>query len=414
MPIDTGASSPYRKQLLEAAKQFGTPSYVYFEAIINRQSDRLRKLFDGLPTKLLYAMKANSNPAVLRTMHRQGFGLEVVSEGELALALRLGFSPDSILFSANNMTDDEMHFAKKSGVLLNIGELSRLDRYGRAFPGSEVSVRLNPQVGAGHHEHVITAGARSKFGIPVEEASEVRRVLAKHNLRLAGLHQHIGSGILETSDFARAIRVLLDAAPSFPDIRFLNFGGGLGVPYRPDEENLDLESFRTAILPMLHDFRTGRFSDVEYRFEPGRFLTAEAGVLVVEVNTIKDASGRVFAGTNSGMGHLVRPTVYGAYHAISNLSNPDGTHHTYDVAGNICESGDLFARDREVPEIREGDILGVMDAGAYGMAMASTYNLRPLPAEVFVAVDGSMELVRRRVTADELAAQYLAESGVLS
>lgn len=412
MPLDVGASSPYRKQLLDVAAQHGTPTYVYFESIINRQCDRLRSLFEGLSTRLLYAMKANSNPAVLRTIRRQAFGLEVVSEGELALALRLGFDAGSILFSANNMTDDEMHYAYRSGVLLNIGELSRLDRFGRAYPGAEISVRLNPQVGAGHHEHVITAGARSKFGIPVEEAPEVRRVLARHGLRLKGLHQHIGSGILNTSDFARAISVLLDAAPSFPDIDFLNFGGGLGVPYRPGESELDLDGFRAEILPMLHEFRSGRFEQIEYRFEPGRFVVAESGVLLAEVNTLKEAGGRVFAGTDSGMGHLVRPAIYGAYHGIMNLTNPDGGPRRYDVAGNICESGDLFARDREVAEIREGDVLGVMDAGAYGMVMASTYNLRPLPAEVFVHDGGRAELIRRRLSAEELAEQLLNESVV--
>lgn len=407
MPLELDENPSLRAQLLDAAAQHGTPSYVYLEPIIIRQCERLRHLFSDLPVRLLYAMKANSAPAVLRTIRDQGFGLEVVSEGELALALRVGFSPELILFSANNMTDDEMHYAVESRVLLNIGELSRLERYGKAYPGTEVSVRLNPQVGAGHHEHVITAGSRSKFGIPLEQAPEVRRILDEYDLKLAGLHQHIGSGILETGDFARAIEVLLEAAPEFRNFRFLNFGGGLGIPYRPEEKSLDLEAYRRRILPMLHGFRTGRFSDIEYRFEPGRYLLAEAGVLVIQVNTIKEANGRVFIGTNSGMGHLVRPSIYGAYHEIVNLSNPDGATRRYDVAGNICESGDLFATDREIAQIREGDFLSVMDAGAYGMSMASTYNLRPLPAEVYIRTDGTQDVIRPRLSAEELADQMM-------
>lgn len=413
MTLDQHELAPYRDQLIQVANRYGTPTYAYFESIVIRQCIRLKQLFDGLPVRLLYAMKANSSPAILRTIKQQEFGLDVVSAGELALALRVGFSPDEILFSANNMTDEEMHYAYESGALLNIGELSRLERFGKAYPGAEVSVRLNPQVGAGHHEHVITAGARSKFGIPIEQAPEVRRLLSEYNLSLAGLHQHIGSGILETDDFARAINVLLEAAREFKNFRFLNFGGGLGIPYKPGEKDLDLESYRSRILPLLHDFRTGRFADVEYRFEPGRYLTAQAGVLLVEVNTIKETSERVFAGTNSGMGHLVRPSIYGAYHEIINLSKPDGQMRAYDVAGNICESGDLFARDRQIAEIREGDILGIMDAGAYGMSMASTYNLRPLPAEIYIREDSSIEVMRPRLTAEELAEQYMQESRAL-
>lgn len=294
------------------------------------------------------------------------------------------------------------------GVLLNIGEISRLERFGRSHPGAEVCVRLNPQIGAGHHRHVITAGEHSKFGIPVEDADAIRKVLKQHDLKLVGLHQHIGSGIMRTDDFARAISVLLKAAPLFPEIRFLNFGGGLGVPYRPGESELNLDEYRSAIIPMLNDFRTGDFADVEFWFEPGRYFVAESGVLLVETNTVKEANGRVFAGTNSGMGQLMRPAIYGAYHAIENISNPNGPQHHYYVTGNICESGDLFAADRSIAEIREGDILGLMDAGAYGMSMASTYNLRPLPAEVLVGTDGETRVLRRRRTPAELVEEMMA------
>lgn len=401
--------------LLDIARTLGTPAYVYAEEIIRRQCRQLRQHLDGLPLRLLYAMKANSNPAVLRVIHSEGIGIDAVSPGELLLALQLGFAPGQVLFSANNMTDEEMHEAQARGVLLNIGELSRLEKFGQAYPGREVCVRLNPQVGAGHHVHVITAGERSKFGVPVQDIDAVRAVARHYDLRIVGLHQHIGSGILYSDNFWEAIRVLLDAARQFPDVRFLNFGGGLGIPYRPDDAPLDFENFRDSIVAPLQAFREEHpAGDLTFLFEPGRYLVAEAGVLLVRVNTLKTTATRTFAGTDSGMGHLVRPAIYGAYHAIYNLSNPEGPMKTYDVTGNICESGDLFARERAVQEIREGDVLAILDAGAYGTVMASEYNLRPLPAEVLLQQDGTYRLVRRRRSPRELIEHFLEETEGIS
>lgn len=398
--------------LLRIAEAFGTPTYVYDETIIRRQCRTLRQHLEGLPLSLLYAMKANSSPAVLRVIADEGLGIDAVSPAELLLALRCGFPADRILFSANNMTDDEMHMAHGQGVLLNIGELSRLDRFGEAYPGAEVCVRLNPQVGAGHHVYVVTAGERSKFGIPIEQLDDVQAIAARRGLRIVGLHQHIGSGILDSRSFWEAISVLLDAARAFSHLRFLNFGGGLGIPYKPDDAPLDFENFRSHIVTPLQDFQARHPADLTFWFEPGRYLVAEAGVLLVQVNTIKKTTTRTFAGTDSGMGHLVRPAIYGAYHGLYNLSNPEGPVEPYDVTGNICESGDLFARERPVQAIREGDVLAVLDAGAYGMAMASEYNLRPRPAEVMLAADGTHRLVRRRPSDDEMVARMLEDAGL--
>lgn len=394
--------------LLRAAELLGTPTYVYSESILRRQCRTLREHMRGIPFRLLYAMKANSCPAVLRILLDEGLGIDAVSLSELHLALRVGFPPERILFSANNMTDAEMEDAAASGVLLNIGELSRLEKYGRFAPGSAVCVRLNPQVGAGHHEHVITAGERSKFGIPVEQIESIHEIAHRCDLRIVGLHQHIGSGIMSADTLWKAMTVLLEAAEAFPAIRFLNFGGGLGIAYGPDDQPIDLDAFGARIVEPLQKFANEHPSDgLSFWFEPGRFLTAEAGALLVGVNTLKTNRGRVFAGTDSGMNHLVRPAIYGAYHGIFNLSNPEGPVFEYDVTGNICESGDLFARGRLVQEIREGDVLAILDAGAYAMAMASTYNLRPLPAEAMLTADGEIQRVRRRRTYQELVDEAL-------
>ena len=394
--------------LRDAAVQFGTPTYVYELAVIDRQIERLQGLFSGLPVDLLYAMKANSIPAIMQRLIDAGIGIDAVSPTELLLALHLGADPSQILYSANNMEDTEMHLAHEHGVLLNIGELSRLARYGAAFPGARVSIRLNPQIGAGHHEHVITAGAKSKFGIPVQDWDAVARVIDTYKLRLVGLHQHIGSGVQEASTMWDAMQVLLEVARPHAALEFINFGGGFGIPYHAGASGLDLVGLRDQLHDALLQYQRDHPSEVlRFRFEPGRYFVAEAGSLLVEVNSVKQANGRTWVGTNSGFNHLIRPSMYGAHHEVYNLSNPSGNTESYYVVGNVCESGDIFARDRAVQEIREGDILAILDAGAYGSSMASLYNLRSLPAEVMAGSDGAFTLMRPRQSPTEILDAWL-------
>lgn len=398
-----------RDQLLNIADLHGTPTYVYSESIIRERIHRLRSHLEGLPLQLLYAMKANHAVPVMETIRDAGLGIDAVSPAELLFALRLGFDPERILFSANNMTDEEMRMAHDAGVVINVGELSRLEKLGREFPGSSVCVRLNPQIGAGHHEHVITAGEKSKFGIPVEQIDRIQEVAKRHTLRIRGLHQHIGSGILDTETLWKAISVILDASRSFDTLDFINVGGGLGIPYRPDETGLDMELFDSLIVAPLKDFIASHPSkNLSIWFEPGRYLVAESGVLLSQVNTIKESSHRTFAGTDSGMNHLIRPAMYGAYHEVRNLTHPDGPAVTYDVVGNICESADFFARDREVSRLSEGDVIAVMNAGAYGISMASTYNMRSLPAEVWIDSHGKQRVIRKRKSAAEIVEEALS------
>lgn len=402
---------PHADALRAIADTYGTPTYVYREAAIRDRCRVLRQHLDPLPLRLLYAMKANTAPAILRILKEEGFGLDAVSPAEMLLARRLGFTPQHILYSANNMTDADMHDAVEQGVVLNIGELSRLERFGQAFPGKSVCIRLNPQVGAGHHAHVITGGERAKFGIPVEQTDAVLSLAKRYDLKIIGLHQHIGSGILDTNVLWQAIQVLLDASEAFPNVQFLNFGGGLGIPYRPTETPLDFTNFEVSIVEPLLAYHN-EAPHVEFWFEPGRFLVAESGTLLTRVNTVKANPTRTFAGTDSGMGHLVRPAMYNAYHPITNISNLSGPQKRYDVVGNICESADFFARDRMLAEIREGDLLAIHHTGAYGMAMAFEYNLRPLPAEVMICTDGTIAPLRKRLTPRELVDRVLHQDYV--
>lgn len=394
------------EQLLRVAETVGTPTYVYDAETIRTRCREFKSALRGLPSRLLYAVKANANPAVLEVVLEEVDGLEVVSAGEVELALRLGVSPDSMLFSPNNIADDEMDYVAQWGVLFNIGELSRLRRFGEKYPGSEVSVRLNLWVGAGHHRHVVTGGERSKFGLGGDQLDAISETAQRHGLRIVGIHQHIGSGFESAAQYLEAIDLLLAAAGRFPDIRFINVGGGVGIPYRDDSRPFDLQSVASGLLSRWTSYERENGKVLTCLFEPGRYLVAESGTLVVKVTAVKTLGRNRFAGTDSGFNHLLRPVLYDAYHEVYNLSNPAGDLVTYEIAGNICESGDLFASDRPVQEIREGDILAILDTGAYGMAMASQYNMRALPAEVLLD-GGVMRQVRERETYTELVDRHL-------
>lgn len=395
-------SAPAPETLLRVASTFGTPTYVYLESVLIDRISSLKKHLDGLPLQLLYAMKANHAIPLMKRIKQEGLGIDAVSPAELLLAIELGFPSDKILFSANNMTDSEMHFAKQKGAILNVGELSRLEKLGAAYPGSKVCVRLNPQIGAGHHKHVITAGTESKFGIPVEQIDQIHSISLKYDLHVRGLHQHIGSGILDTDTLWKAVNVMLNASLSFDKLDFINVGGGLGIPYRAGETGIPMDEFASKIVAPLKLFLLNHPSKkLQIWFEPGRFFTAECGVLLATINTIKETEHITFAGVDSGMNHLVRPAMYGAFHEVVNLSNPDGPLHKYDIVGNICESADFFAKGRMVQQLREGDIVAVLDTGAYGMSMANHYNMRSLPAEVFVPSDSTNPIIFRSRSSPE-------------
>jgi diaminopimelate decarboxylase len=383
-------------------EKFGSPLYVYDETKIRTRFAELIQSFSLITNKkILYACKANSNVEIIKVLIEEGAGIDVVSPGEVFTCLKAGCKSENILFTGNNMTNEELDYSVNEGVILNIGDLSTLERYGKKFPGTSVCVRINPDVGGGHHDHVITGGPESKFGIYFSDVNEILSISKKHNLKISGIHQHIGSNILEAETFLEAINVLLKVAKEFPELDFIDFGGGLGIPYEPGQHRLNLEELTNKTVVLFKNFCSEYGRDVSFWIEPGRYLVGESGFLLTTVNTIKTNPAYKYVGTDSGFNHLVRPAMYGSYHEIINTSNPEGELETVTVCGNICESGDIFARDRRLPVIREGDILALENAGAYGYAMASNYNTRPLPAEVLVNGD-QVKLIRRRETFEEL------------
>ena len=386
------------------AAEYGTPLYVYEEERIRAAFTTLEQAFTGpaVPElRIHFATKANSNPWILRVLRELGAWADVVSPGEILLARTAGFPPGRLLYNGNSASDAEMQSALGQGVRINVESLSQLRRLAVLAPGTAISIRFNIFVGGGHHSHVITGGPESKFGIDWEQAAEAQRIAGGGHLRVAGVHCHIGSGVLQAERFVAAVTNLLKTARRFPDLEQVNFGGGIGIPYRQQEQPLDLPRLGTLLTQAYAAFCADYGARPALCLEPGRFLIARAGTLLCRVTAVNQARKYLFAGTDSGFNHLVRPAMYGAYHAIEAAAPRSGPLRDTVVTGNICESGDVFTRTEEgieprpLPPLSEGDLLAIRDAGAYGFAMASRYNSFPLPAEVLVR-DGTAQLIRRR------------------
>ncbi len=395
----------------DLAARHGTPLYAYDEATILSRTRSLKENIGVYPdTKFLYAIKANYNPEILKLIFGQGFGADAVSIEEAKLALYCGVSPSDIMYTESNIGDSEMEEVHRLGILLNIGSLSRLEKWGRKYPGSEVCIRFNPNIGDGSHKTNITAGPDVKFGIQHEYASQALEISDRYGLRIIGVHEHIGSGWLDYRQALLAMDIIFEVARKIRGLKFIDLGGGFGVPYRPDHGRLDMVSLGKEYAVRFNRFSEEYFrlehakpgSALQLRFEPGRYVVAESGHLLARVTTLKKSTnGRVFAGIDTGMNHLVRVAMYGSYHPIINITNPNGRIHRYDICGYVCESSDSFAIDREIPEIREGDILSIEMTGAYGMSMASNYQFRPLPAEIMVGA-GGVKIIRKRQDFDDM------------
>jgi diaminopimelate decarboxylase len=401
--------------MMELANHYKTPLYVIDE---NRIKDNYKRLYGAFSQyyndfKMFYACKANTNLAVMKILEKEGSGIDAVSPGEIYTSLLAGFEPSRILYTGNNVTDEELKFAVESGVRINLDSISQLNRLSKIpeAEGMEISFRVNPMVGAGHHDHCITGGPLSKFGVMEEEAVEVYRMAKELGFKPVGIHTHIGSGILDPEPFMLAVRTLMDIAgrvheDAEVEFDFIDFGGGIGIPYTPEESKLDINDFAEKITNLfknkLIEYDLGKPTMC---IEPGRYIVGDASVLLTRINTIKQ-SYRKFAGVDAGFNTLLRPTMYGSYHHIVAVDKPlaEPTQRI-DVAGNICESGDLFARDRPMPIVEEGDVLAILNAGAYAFSMSSQYNSRPKAAEVLV-YNGESDIIRERETfADVLAKQ---------
>ena len=392
------------------AARFGTPLYVYSEAGIRERFKVLDRAFRSFPHHICYSVKANSNLALLRLLFRMGAGFDVVSGGELQRVLHISRkAAGSTVFSGVGKTAEEMDEALRAKILLfNVESESELEllaeRAGRQRRQAPVALRINPDVPADTHPYISTGLREHKFGIPIEQALALYRQASRwKQLDICGISLHIGSQIRETEPFAAAIERLSALVRRLQEerfrIRYVDAGGGLGIPYNgADDFAARAASYATAILAPLRQLK------VRLLLEPGRAIVGPAGVLITRVLYVKQNGSKRFIVVDAAMNDLIRPALYNAHHEIVPVKPDGGSRGVFDVVGPICESGDFFARDRELEEPQPGDVLAILDAGAYGMSLASNYNSRPRPAEVLVN-GKKVRLIRRRETARDLFKQ---------
>ncbi|MCM8784173.1 MAG: diaminopimelate decarboxylase [Candidatus Omnitrophica bacterium] len=388
------------------AKHFGTPLYVYSYNTLIDHYLKLKHAFQEKKPLICYSVKANSNLSILKILVDKGAGLDIVSGGELFRALKVKCPPQRIVYASVGKTDREIEEAIKKGILFfNIEsppELENINDIAKKIKKKAgVAIRINPDVEPKTHKFITTGKLTNKFGLDFKTAEEILKNKAKYPwVRIKGLHIHIGSQITESSPFVSAIKKLVDFYNQIKteneDLEYLNIGGGLGIVYHKEKPQT-AEEFALQVLPILR--KTG----LKIILEPGRFIAGPSGILVVKVLYIKNTPLKKFIIVDGGMNDLIRPALYGAYHEIiplcQNTSAP--TTSKYDVVGPICESGDFFAKDRELPPLKGGDYLAIMGTGAYGFSMASNYNSRPRPAEVLVKEDKAY-LIRKRETYQDL------------
>ncbi|WP_333784656.1 diaminopimelate decarboxylase [Thermocrinis sp.] len=389
--------------LKELAKEFGTPLYVYSASYIR---DRIKAYRKAFPDALIcYAVKANFNPSIIALAKEEGAGADVVSGSELYLALKAGVESSKIVYAGVGKTVQEIEFAVKQDVLMfNVEssmELDVLNDVGQKLGKKvRIAIRVNPDVDPKTHPYISTGMKKSKFGIDIKQAKKEYEYARKlKNLEIVGIHCHIGSQILDVSPYIEAaekvVELYWDLSKSGFDIKYLDLGGGLGIKYQPDQANPEPEDLAHAIMPSLKDVKA------QIILEPGRSIVGNGGILITQVQFLKDKGHKHFVIVDAGMNDLIRPAIYSAYHHIVPVMERNSKYIKTDVVGPICETGDFLALDREIPYVERGDYLAVLSAGAYGFAMSSQYNARPRACEVLVE-KGSVKVIRRRETYEDI------------
>jgi diaminopimelate decarboxylase len=395
--------------LADIAAEVGTPVYVYSAHVISEQFAKLKGAMEkAIPEDrqplLCFACKANSNVAVLKHLRELGSGLEIVSEGELLRALRAGFDPKKIVSTGVGKQKSEIAACLRAGILqFNVESIPELERIngvaGEVGIKAQVAFRLNPDIGGGGHEKITTGRKTDKFGIVADMMEEAYRIAEKlPHTEPVGLHMHIGAQVFQVERFKDAFEklreVVLELRKNGHEITRLDIGGGFPIVYK-DEQLLDLDYYARWVNEIIVPLGT------EIVMEPGRFLVGNAGVLLSEVLYVKETPAKDFLIIDAAMNDLIRPALYDSYHGIEPVRNGNAPWTKYDVAGPVCESGDTFTKDRDLPQMKQGDLVVIRSAGAYGATMASNYNTRPLAPEVLVK-DGSYKIIRKRQTLEEL------------
>ena len=381
-------------RVTDIAAKFGTPVYVYDAEKIIHQVKTLHTVFSDSEVKIKYAIKALSNLSILKLLRQQGTGADAVSLNEVHLALRAGFVPADIMFSPNCADFSEIEEAVTLGCQVNLDNLSYLKKFGAQYGDSyPCSIRLNPHILAGGNYKISTGHSDSKFGISVYQLPQIMDVVNQFNIKVNGLHIHTGSDITETDVFLKMADIFFSVARDFPDLKFIDFGSGFKVAYKEGDLVTNMYDLGLKLTGSFNVFCEQYGRRLEFWIEPGKFIVSEAGVLLAKVTVVKNTPSTTFVGVNTGLNHLLRPMMYDAYHHIVNISNTAGEKKQYTIVGYICET-DTLGTDRKLNEVREGDILAIQNAGAYGFSMASNYNSRPRPAEVLL-INNEAKVIRQ-------------------
>ena len=390
-----------KSKLLEVAKKFGTPSYVYDTTKIKSQYYRLKNSFK-LVNKLQinYAVKALSNLSILKYINTLGAGIDTVSIQEVILGIRAGYSPKKIIYTPNGVSIDEIYEVSKMGVNINIDNLNMLEQFGNLYPETPVCIRINPHVMAGGNNKISVGHIDSKFGISIHQIPLLLRIVNNTNIKVNGIHMHTGSDILDIDVFIHATEILFETAIKFKNLEFIDFGSGFKVPYSPTDTETNIEELGVKLSKRFNKFCKDYGKEITLAFEPGKFLVSEAGKFLCSVNSIKQTTSTVFAQVDSGFNHFIRPMMYGSNHYIENISNPNDSHRFYSVVGYICET-DTFASNKRISKVSEGDVLCFKNAGAYCFSMASNYNSRYKPSEVLY-INNKLIEIRKRETIEDL------------
>lgn len=385
----------------EIVATYGSPLFVYDSAKIISQYRRMEKsLSEVKKLKINYACKALTNISILKLMKQLGSGLDAVSYQEILLGLEAGFSPQDIVYTPNSVGIEEIEAAMKLGVKINIDNIEMLEYMGHHHPNYPFCIRINPHIMAGGNAKISVGHIDSKFGISIHQMPLVERLIDTLNINVEGVHMHTGSDIYNVEVFLQAAEILFNVARKFDTVEYIDLGSGFKVPYREGDIETDMEDFGAEMSKRFNEFCEELGRELTLMFEPGKFLVSQSGYFMVRTNVVKQTISTIFAGVDSGFNHLIRPMFYDAHHEIINASNPTGKPKIYTVVGYICET-DTFGYNRKLNEVREGDNLVFLNAGAYCFSMASNYNSRYRPAEVLVH-NGQAHLIRERETFEDL------------
>lgn len=397
---------------VELIEKYGSPLYVYNENILRERCRDLKGLISYDKFTVNYSPKANSNLEILKIVKSEGLHVDAMSPGEIYVNLMAGFKPDQIFYISNNVNKEEMLYAIHAGVRISVDSVSQLELFGKINPGGRVAFRINPGHGAGHHEKVRTAGKNTKFGIDMEYIPEVKRVAEKYDLKITGINQHVGSLFMEGDAYLQSAENTFSAASQFEDLEFVDLGGGFGIPYQKQakQARLDLKILGEQLSALIEKSISKLGRKIEVKIEPGRYIIAESCILLGQVNAVKTNYKTKYIGTDLGFNVLIRPAMYDSHHDVEIYrkgDKPSLKDEKVTVVGNICETGDIIAKERLLPEIFEDDVLGILDAGAYGYSMSSNYNNRLRPAEVLIESNGNARLIRRRDILEDITRNFI-------